>query len=212
MFPFTSARKRMSVLVNKPNSADQKTQQTASSDSKKSNKNNDSLASNSNSAPNWTLYHKGASELVLANCSYYLDIDGSEKPLTPKKRKEFERMIKKFSSEALRCIALAHRNNISSIVDPNTCTVEECESKLEKDLCLDAIAGIMDPLRPDVISAVAICQRAGIFVRMVTGDNLDTAEAIARQAGILTDGGISIIGEEFRKLTPAQLDEILPRL
>jgi magnesium-transporting ATPase (P-type) len=59
---------------------------------------------------------------------------------------------------------------------------------------------------------VATSQRAGIFVRMVTGDNLKTAEAIAKQAGILRDGGISMEGEAFRKLTPAQLDAVLPRL
>ena len=55
-------------------------------------------------------------------------------------------------------------------------------------MCLDALVGIADPLREDVIDAVATCQRAGIFVRMVTGDNLETARAIAREAGILTEG------------------------
>ena len=60
--------------------------------------------------------------------------------------------------------------------------------KLEKNMCLDALVGIADPLREDVIDAVATCQRAGIFVRMVTGDNLETARAIAREAGILTEG------------------------
>ena len=59
---------------------------------------------------------------------------------------------------------------------------------LKKEMCLDALVGIADPLREDVIDAVATCQRAGIFVRMVTGDNLETARAIAKQAGILSDG------------------------
>jgi Ca2+-transporting ATPase len=53
---------------------------------------------------------------------------------------------------------------------------------------LDSLVGIADPLRPDVIDAVATCQRAGIIVRMVTGDNLETARAIAKQAGILKEG------------------------
>jgi len=69
-----------------------------------------------------------------------------------------------------------------------------------------------DPLRPDVPEAVAICQQAGIFVRMVTGDNIDTAKAIARECGILTEGGLALEGPEFRKLTNAQLDEIIPKL
>ena len=64
----------------------------------------------------------------------------------------------------------------------------ECEAKLEHEMCLDALFGIADPLREDVIDAVATCQHAGIFVRMVTGDNLETARAIAKQAGILTEG------------------------
>lgn len=69
-----------------------------------------------------------------------------------------------------------------------------------------------DPLRPEVTEAVQVCQRAGIMVRMVTGDNLETAKAIAEQCGILTDGGLAIVGSEFRAMTPAQLDEALPRL
>jgi len=63
-----------------------------------------------------------------------------------------------------------------------------------------------------VAEAVNICQEAGIFVRMVTGDNIDTAKAIAKECGILTDGGVAMEGPEFRKLTNAQLDAILPSL
>lgn len=195
LFPFSSSRKCMSVLVTK-------TKPTATALKKGADDKN----------KEWTLYHKGAAEVVLANCTKYLDIDGTEKDLTPKKREEFAKLIQKFASEALRCVALAHRSNIETFVNPSTCTVEECEKKLEKEMCLDAITGIMDPLRADVIDAVYTCQRAGIMVRMVTGDNLATAEAIAKAAGILTNGGISMIGEDFRKLTPAELDAILPKL
>jgi P-type Ca2+ transporter type 2C len=196
LFPFSSVRKRMSVLVNKSKTS------TVSVSTRSSSKKDDKA---------WTLYHKGAAEVVLASCTKYLDIDGSEKEMTSRKRTEFERLIEEFASDALRCVALAHRNNIEKLIDPATATAVDCE-KIEENLCLDAITGIMDPLRADVIDAVAACQRAGIFVRMVTGDNLGTAEAIARKAGILKDGGISMLGEDFRKLTPAQLDEILPKL
>ena len=159
MFPFSSKRKRMSVLVK---------------------------GTDSNSK--WTIYHKGAGEIVLKNCSTYLDADGSVKPMTPSKRSEFEMLISKYASQALRCVALAHRNDIGSIVTCATCTEQECEETLEKDMCLDAVVGIVDPLRGDVVEAVKTCQLAGIFVRMVTGDNLETANAIAKQAGILTKG------------------------
>ena len=186
LFPFSSARKCMSVLV------------AADAPSKKDTA--------------WTLYHKGAAEVVLDNCTHYLDADGTEQILTAAKKKEIEGLIKEYASEALRCVAMGHRNNIEKLLNPSKATVEDCAKKLENNMCLDALVGIADPLRKDVIDAVATCQRAGIFVRMVTGDNLDTANAIAKQAGILTEGGLSLIGEDFRKMTPAQLDEVLPRL
>ena len=170
LFPFSSARKSMSALVMKETTPLARVGQEAKTER------------------SWTLYHKGAAEIVLKKCSYYLDIDGSEQPLTDRKRREFEKIIKKFASEALRCVALAHRLSVDKIVDPLKCTENECAEKVEKDMCLSAIAGIVDPLREDVVDAVATCQRAGIFVRMVTGDNLDTAVAIAKQAGILTEG------------------------
>jgi Ca2+-transporting ATPase len=199
IFPFSSARKRMSVLVTKdspPAGGSTPGRVTRSANKEQS----------------WTLYQKGAAEVILESCSYYLDIDGSEKKMTVRKRKEFQEIIKEFSCDALRCVALCHRSEVHTLADCATIDLDACERKLEKDLCLDAIAGIMDPLRPDVIGAVATCQKAGIFVRMVTGDNIDTAEAIAREAGILTEGGLSMEGKDFRVLTPAQLDEILPRL
>lgn len=220
LFPFTSSRKRMSVLINYPKGTNPTTPFLSKYSKNRINTHQypqDSLSMTNNnsystSSQTWTLYHKGAAEVILMNCTHYLDIDGSEKVLSIKKRSEFERIIKKFASNALRCVAMAHRNNVQHLVDPETCTQNECESKLENNMCLDAITGIMDPLRPDVIEAIAICKRAGILVRMVTGDNLDTAEEIARMAGILTHGGISMLGEDFRKLTPKQLDDILPKL
>eukprot|EP00980_Cylindrotheca_fusiformis_P031423 scaffold26343_cov181-Cylindrotheca_fusiformis.AAC.2 len=157
LFPFSSARKRMTVLVKKDS---------------------------------WILYHKGAAEIVLENCSSYMDVDGSEKPLTAEKRAFFKTVIAEYASKALRCVALCHRKKIDSVVrtDLSKISLAETEKKLEKDMCMHALVGIADPLREDVVDAVATCQRAGIFVRMVTGDNIETACAIAKQAGILTKG------------------------
>ena len=182
LFPFSSSRKRMTVLVKKGGNG-------------------------------VTLYHKGAAEIVLKNCTKYLDIDGSEKPMTDEKRKYYEAIIQDFAEDALRCIAITHRKNIEKITkDISGVTVADCEKTLETEMCLDALVGIADPLREDVVDAIATCQKAGIFVRMVTGDNIETARAIAKQAGILTEGGTAMTGEEFRKLTPAQLDKVLPTL
>jgi hypothetical protein len=75
------------------------------------------------------------------------------------------------------------------------------------------VLGIKDPLRPDVKQAVADCHRAGINVRMVTGDNVVTACAIAKECGIIkSDDDLVIEGPVFRMMTPAEVDAILPRL
>ena len=79
-------------------------------------------------------------------------------------------------------------------------------------LCLDCIVGIIDPLRGDVKEAIRTAQRAGVVVRMVTGDNIATASAIARQCGILTPDGMAIEGPTFREMTPKAVDAILPNL
>ena len=71
------------------------------------------------------------------------------------------------------------------------------------NLTLLAILGIADPLRDGVKEAVKQCQGAGIFIRMVTGDNLETATAIARDVGILHPGGIAMEGNRFRELSEA---------
>eukprot|EP00604_Paraphysomonas_vestita_P002462 CAMPEP_0174819320 /NCGR_PEP_ID=MMETSP1107-20130205/2480_1 /TAXON_ID=36770 /ORGANISM="Paraphysomonas vestita, Strain GFlagA" /LENGTH=233 /DNA_ID=CAMNT_0016032587 /DNA_START=353 /DNA_END=1051 /DNA_ORIENTATION=+ len=112
------------------------------------------------------------------------------------------------SKKALRVLALAHKEVSSGGELPSTDNIEQYET----ELTLDGIFGIIDPIRPDVVEAVQICQNAGIFVRMVTGDNIETAKAIATSCGILTPGGIAMEGPEFRKLTPQQLDDILPNL
>lgn len=74
------------------------------------------------------------------------------------------------------------------------------------------IFGIQDPVREGVPDAVRQCQRAGVFVRMVTGDNINTAKAIAQQCGIYTPGGIAIEGPEFRQLNHGRINELIPNL
>ncbi|CAI0393422.1 unnamed protein product [Linum tenue] len=75
-----------------------------------------------------------------------------------------------------------------------------------------AIVGIKDPVRPGVKESVAVCRSAGIVVRMVTGDNLTTAKAIARECGILTDDGLAIEGPEFREKSDEELQQLIPKL
>lgn len=71
---------------------------------------------------------------------------------------------------------------------------------------------LQDPVRQEVPEAVATCKRAGIVVRMVTGDNVHTAQHIARECGILTEGGLALEGPNFRTMPESELIKLLPRL
>lgn len=71
---------------------------------------------------------------------------------------------------------------------------------------------VQDPVRKEVPAAVATCTRAGIFVRMVTGDNVHTAKQIAKECGILTEEGVALEGPDFRNMSEADLIPILPKL
>ncbi|EGR30692.1 hypothetical protein IMG5_125530 [Ichthyophthirius multifiliis] len=92
-------------------------------------------------------------------------------------------VIKKFADQALRTLALAYKD---IEIQPGTSAQSLNENFLETNLTLIAIAGIKDPIRTEIPKAIQICYRAGIRVRMVTGDNLNTAVAIAKDCKILT--------------------------
>ncbi len=155
------------------------------------------------------LFCKGASEWILKDCTHILDRNGNPTPLTEDKRAELERHILAMAENALRTLCLAHKDfKNSSAMGPNW--VENPPDN--SDLVLDCIVGIIDPLRSDVKEAVRIAQQAGVTVRMVTGDNIATACAIARQCGILTSTGLAAEGPTFRKMKPKDVDNILPRL
>jgi len=115
-----------------------------------------------------------------------------------------EQTIEEYASRSLRTIALTYRDFDRP---PQEIPLDE----LFQDMTWIGVFGIMDPLRPGVLKAVQDCQNAGVIVRMVTGDNLKTAEAIARECNILTDG-IAMKGPAFRNLSSAEQIEIVPRL
>jgi magnesium-transporting ATPase (P-type) len=155
------------------------------------------------------LYCKGASEWILKDCTHVLDRNGNPTPLTEEKRAELERHILAMAENALRTLCLAHKDfKNASALGANWLESPPDNS----DLILDCIVGIIDPLRDDVKEAVRIAQEAGVTVRMVTGDNIATACAIARDCGILTSTGLAAEGPTFRKMKPKDVDNILPRL
>ena len=83
----------------------------------------------------------------------------------------------------------------------------------DRNLIVLAMVGIKDPVRKEVPGAVATCKRAGITVRMVTGDNIHTAKHIASECGILFgDTGIAMEGPAFRAMGDKEMREMLPNL
>ncbi|CAF1893305.1 unnamed protein product [Brassica oleracea var. botrytis] len=161
------------------------------------------------------VHWKGASEIVLASCRSFIDEDGNVAPMTEDKAQYFKNGIEEMAGRTLRCVALAFRHYEAEKVP----TGEELSKWVlpEDDLILLAIVGIKDPCRPGVKDSVQLCQNAGVKVRMVTGDNVQTARAIALECGILTsDADASeptlIEGKSFRALTDAERDKISDKI
>ena len=154
------------------------------------------------------VYWKGASEIVLAACDHELRPDGATRPLTPEARAQLSQLIDEFARAALRTLCVAY-------VDLPPSVVPDWEGGLPfEGLTLAALVGIKDPCRPGVPQAVAACQAAGIVVRMVTGDNVATARAIASECGIFdaAAGHVAMEGPAFRVMPHSELVPLLPRL
>ncbi|KAJ1818774.1 plasma membrane calcium [Coemansia sp. RSA 2598] len=135
-------------------------------------------------------------------------------PLDEETLRDLRRTISDYASRALRTIGVAYRD-FETFDEANLALLEsDVEWRESAGLVCLGIFAIEDPLREGVTDAVRRCQNAGIIVRMVTGDNVLTARAIATQCGIFTPGmgGIVLEGPKFRKLTPEQMDFIIPRL
>jgi Ca2+-transporting ATPase len=161
------------------------------------------------------LYCKGASEIVLGLCDRELNLKGEEVNLTEDRKKEImTNTIEAMAKAGLRTLAFGYKMlPVDTKFDNNSNDEEnDHQDQIEKGMVLTGVVGIKDPLRPEVVDAVKQCKKSGIIVRMVTGDNILTAQHVARECGILDNSGVVIEGPNFRKLTDEELDEILPKL
>uniref|UniRef100_A0A3P8XCD5 Calcium-transporting ATPase n=1 Tax=Esox lucius TaxID=8010 RepID=A0A3P8XCD5_ESOLU len=165
------------------------------------------------------MYSKGASEIVLRKCSHILDKNGDPRIFKPKDRDDMvNKVIEPMASDGLRTICVAYRDFPSEAGEPDW----DSESEILNDLTCICVVGIEDPVRPEVPDAILKCQRAGITVRMVTGDNINTARAIATKCGILLPGEdfLCLEGKEFNQLIrndqgeveQERLDKVWPKL
>ncbi|KAJ5627822.1 ATPaseP-typeK/Mg/Cd/Cu/Zn/Na/Ca/Na/H-transporter [Penicillium lividum] len=188
MFPFDSARKCMAVVVKLENGK-------------------------------YRMLVKGAAEILMAKSTRIIrdpTAELSEVPITEENRNTLDTIMTNYTSRSLRCIALVYRDYEQW--PPRGAATQENDRNMAvfesifKDMSIFGVFGIQDPVRAGVAEAVHTCQRAGVFVRMVTGDNINTAKAIAQECGIYTPGGIAIEGPQFRKLSTKQMNQIIPRL
>jgi Ca2+-transporting ATPase len=176
----------------------------------------------------YRVHVKGASEIILGLCSYILTLKNSSstseddysgantRDLTSDDHNRIDRIIQSYATRSLRTIGIAYRDFEQW---PPRGPAKNADEEVpyddlvhDKGLTFLGVVGIEDPLRDGVPEAVQACQRAGVFVRMVTGDNIVTAKSIAKQCGIYTPGGVVMEGPVFRKLPPSEMDAVLPRL
>ncbi|KAI8602621.1 PMCA-type calcium-translocating P-type ATPase [Dissophora ornata] len=180
----------------------------------------------------YRLHAKGASEIIMKRCDKVLQISANPdqgEPLSEKDRvakvtdleltgelqTQVHKTIISYATQSLRTIGIAYRDFESwppAGIELNEDGEVPFAAVAESNLTLIGIVGIEDPLREGVPEAVLACQRAGVFVRMVTGDNILTAKSIATQCGIYTQGGMIMEGPKFRALSSEEMDNVIPRL
>ncbi|KAK2603526.1 plasma membrane calcium [Conoideocrella luteorostrata] len=165
------------------------------------------------------LFVKGASEILLAKCTQKLNdpsVDDSVAPLTTREAETIGKLIETYASRSLRTIGICYKD--FEVWPPKASRRGEGSGKdvefddLFNEMIFIGMVGIQDPLRDGVYDAVKLCQKAGVTVRMVTGDNKLTAQAIAKECGILQSDSIIMEGPDFRNLSKREQEKIIPKL
>ncbi|KAJ6337041.1 hypothetical protein OIU76_006830 [Salix suchowensis] len=161
------------------------------------------------------IHWKGAAEMILALCSSYYDSRGSIKSMDEGERNKIEKIIQGMAASSLRCIAFAHKRITEEGMEDND---GEPHQRLQEDgLTLLGIVGLKDPCRIGAKKAVEACKAAGVSVKMITGDNIFTAKAIAVECGILelksqVDKEEVVEGAVFRNYTDEQRMERVDKI
>ena len=141
----------------------------------------------------FTQYTKGAPDVVLDLCTTYMK-DGQAVPMTAEYHAEILQANKSMADRALRVLACAQR-----VYTAEPASYDAAD--LEQDLCFLGLTGMIDPVRPEVKDAIVQCNQSGITAIMITGDHVDTAVAIAKELGILTEGKKAITGAQLSAMS-----------
>ena len=149
-------------------------------------------------------YTKGATEMLLERCSGYW-YEGKEHPITEEYKENVRRHAKEFADRALRVLGAAFRVWDTPPAD------QEAET-LEHELVFIGFLGMIDPCRPEVYGAIRECREAGIRPIMITGDHIDTATAIARDLGILTDDTRAITGSQLGEMSDEEFAKVFKEI
>ncbi|XP_014227318.1 plasma membrane calcium-transporting ATPase 2 isoform X1 [Trichogramma pretiosum] len=176
----------------------------------------------------YRLFTKGASEIIMKKCAFIYGRDGNlEKFTRDMQDRLVHSVIEPMARDGLRTISIAYRDFVPGKAEINQVHIDsdpnwEDEANIVANLTCLGIVGIEDPVRPEVPEAIRQCQKAGITVRMVTGDNVNTARSIALKCGILrpTDDFLVLEGQEFNKrirdakgdVQQHLLDKVWPKL
>jgi Ca2+-transporting ATPase len=162
----------------------------------------------------YRMYVKGDPEILLGKCTQVV-VD-TTKPLrvmnlTQGNCNSISSTIDKYAVKSLHTIGIAYRD-FRCWPPPGVETTAGNFENVFKEMVFVGVVGIRDPVRPGVNEAVAQFQHAGVYVRMVAGDNVKTAVAVAQECGIYTQGGCVMEGPEFRRLSSTQMDQVIPQL
>ena len=149
-------------------------------------------------------YTKGAPDEVLKRCTHYLGANGAPSPMTQEKMAEILAANKQMADKALRVLAAAKRDWAQKPADNSP-------EALEQELCFIGLTGMIDPVRPEVKAAIEECRSAGIRAVMITGDHKDTAVAIAKELGIITDASQAITGAELDQISDEDICEAVKK-
>ncbi|XP_049805756.1 plasma membrane calcium-transporting ATPase 2 isoform X1 [Schistocerca nitens] len=176
----------------------------------------------------YRLFTKGASEIMLKKCAFIYGRDGHLEKFTREMQDRLVRqVIEPMACDGLRTISIAYRDFVPGKAEINQVHIDndpnwDDEENIVNNLTCLCVVGIEDPVRPEVPDAIRKCQRAGITVRMVTGDNINTARSIASKCGIIKPGDDFLIleGKEFnRRIRDSNgevqqhlLDKVWPKL